>query len=119
MVQFQGANLDSVFAALSDPTRRAVLVSLSEGSLTVTELAGPHRMSLPGFMKHLRVLEEAGLIARSKDGRVVRCTLSPQPMREAADWLAHYERFWNQSFDRLDEYLKELQGKEKKDDTNK
>ena len=116
MVQFQEAQLDSVFAALSDPTRRAVLASLSEGSLTVTELAGPHPMSLPGFMKHLRVLEEAGLIARSKDGRVVHCTLSPQPMREAAAWLVHYEKLWNERFDRLDEYLRELREGEKKNE---
>jgi DNA-binding transcriptional ArsR family regulator len=113
MVQYSPSSLDAVFAALSDPTRRAVLASLSEGSLPVTELARPHPMSLPGFMKHLRVLEEAGLIARSKDGRVVHCTLSAEPMKEAAAWLSHYRRFWEQGFDRLDDYLHELQGKEK------
>jgi DNA-binding transcriptional ArsR family regulator len=105
------ATLDAVFAALSDPTRRAVLASLSEGSRSVTELAGPHSMSLPGFMKHLRVLEEAGLVARSKDGRVVHCTLSAQPMQKAAAWLSCYEKFWNESFDRLDDYLHILQEK--------
>jgi DNA-binding transcriptional ArsR family regulator len=122
MVPYSDATLDTVFAALSDPTRRAVLASLSAGSLSVTELASPHGMSLPGFMKHLRVLEEAGLIARSKDGRVVHCSLSARPMREAAAWLSHYERFWEESFDRLDGYLRELQDKkheplEKGDDT--
>jgi DNA-binding transcriptional ArsR family regulator len=115
MVEFRqttdDATLDAVFAALSDPTRRAVLASLSEGSRSVTELAGPHSMSLPGFMKHLRVLEEAGLVARSKDGRVVHCTLSAQPMQKAAAWLSHYEKLWNESFDRLDDYLRILQEK--------
>lgn len=114
MVQYSDATLDAVFAALSDPTRRAVLASLSEGSLSVTELASPHHMSLPGFMKHLRVLEEAGLIARSKDGRVVHCTLSARPMQEAAAWLSHYEKFWHESLDRLGDYLRELQDQEKK-----
>lgn len=115
MVQFQqtpdDATLDAVFAALADPTRRAVLASLSEGSRSVGELAGPHSMSLPGFLKHLRVLEEAGLVARSKDGRVVHCTLSPRPMQEAAAWLSHYERFWRESLDRLDDFLRGLQEK--------
>jgi DNA-binding transcriptional ArsR family regulator len=118
MVEFRQAtdesNLDAVFAALADPTRRAVLASLSEGSHSVTELAGPHSMSLPGFMKHLRVLEEAGLVARSKNGRVVCCTLSPRPMKEAAAWLSHYERFWKEGLDRLDDYLRVLQERERK-----
>ena len=126
MVEFRQATdesaLDAIFAALADPTRRAVLASLSEGSRSVTELAGPHSMSLPGFMKHLHVLEEAGLVAREKNGRVVCCTLSPQPMKEAAAWLSHYERFWTESFDRLDDYLRAVQEKsqekEKKDDQN-
>ena len=93
--------LDLVFSALADPTRRRVLRSLGEGSRTVTELAQPHGMSLPGFMKHLAVLEAAGLIARSKEGRVVRCRLDAAPMREAAAWLAHYEQFWSQRLDAL------------------
>jgi DNA-binding transcriptional ArsR family regulator len=84
--------LNAVFAALADPTRRKVLQMLERGSLSVTELAQPYGMSLPGFMKHLRVLEEAGLVARAKDGRVVSCELSPQPLRVAAAWLAHYEK---------------------------
>lgn len=84
--------LNAVFAALADPTRRKVLQMLERGSLSVTELAQPYGMSLPGFMKHLRVLEEAGLVTRAKDGRVVSCELSPQPLRVAAVWLARYEK---------------------------
>jgi DNA-binding transcriptional ArsR family regulator len=109
MVKYKGStreiNLDAVFAALADPTRRAVLESLSEGSLPVTELAEPHRMSLPGFMKHLRVLEGAGLIARSKEGRVVSCELSATPMKEAAAWMARYKKFWSERLDSLARYL--------------
>jgi DNA-binding transcriptional ArsR family regulator len=93
MVKSQEPALDLIFAALSDSTRREVLETLGRGSLTVTELAQPHDMSLPGFMKHLAVLEAAGLIARSKEGRVVRCELEAGPMQEAALWLSHYERF--------------------------
>ncbi|MFH0129176.1 ArsR/SmtB family transcription factor [Variovorax sp. VaC1] len=99
------ATLDAVFAALSDPTRRAVLETLGERSLSVTELAEPHGMSLTGFMKHLRVLEGAGLIARTKEGRVVRCALSPQPMQEAAAWLSRYEKFWTDRLDALARFL--------------
>ena len=97
--------LDRVFAALADPTRRGVLASLSAGSLPVTELAAPHEMSLPGFMKHLRVLEAAGLIARLKEGRVVSCTLQARPMKDAVDWMAHYEKFWSDKLDSLARYL--------------
>ena len=86
MVQYQDAVLDKVFAALSDPTRRHVLETLGQGNLAVSELAQPHDMSLPGFMKHLRVLEEAGLIERNKAGRVVSCELSAAPMQQAAAW---------------------------------
>jgi DNA-binding transcriptional ArsR family regulator len=98
--------LDRVFWALSDATRRHVLQRLGEqGGATVTELAQPHGMSLPGFMKHLRVLEDAGLVTRSKEGRVVRCELAAKPMQEAAMWLAHYEEFWNEQLDALGRYL--------------
>jgi DNA-binding transcriptional ArsR family regulator len=107
MVKSSAATLDVVFAALSDSTRRTVLESLSEGALPVTELSHPHDMSLPGFMKHLRVLEEAGLIERSKEGRVVQCTLSAEPMRVAASWLSHYQKFWTERLDALDRYLKQ------------
>jgi DNA-binding transcriptional ArsR family regulator len=101
----EGAALDAIFAALADGTRRAVLQSLDAGPVSVTELAAPHGMSLTGFMKHLRVLEDAGLIAREKEGRVVSCTLSPAPMREAAIWLARYEKFWAERLDALARYL--------------
>jgi DNA-binding transcriptional ArsR family regulator len=99
------AVLDQVFWALSDATRRDVLRQLGQGGATVTELAGPHGMSLPGFMKHLRVLEDAGLVTRLKEGRVVRCELAAQPMQEAAMWLSHYEQFWNAQLDALGRYL--------------
>jgi DNA-binding transcriptional ArsR family regulator len=105
MVKYKDTDLDAVFAALSDCTRRTVLASLSDGSLPVMELASPHNMSLPGFMKHLGVLEDAGLISRSKEGRVVSCTISPQPMREAAAWLLHYKKFWTEKLDALARYL--------------
>jgi DNA-binding transcriptional ArsR family regulator len=105
MVNYNDAQLDLIFAALSDTTRRKVLSQLDHGSSTVTELARHYEMSLPGFMKHLAVLEAAGLIARSKEGRVVRCALEAAPMREAASWLARYERFWNEQLDALGRYL--------------
>jgi DNA-binding transcriptional ArsR family regulator len=105
MVQYQAATLDRVFAALADPTRRQVLDALGQGSLAVSELAAPHGMSLPGFMKHLRVLEDAGLIARNKEGRVVSCELSAAPMQQAAAWMQRYERFWSEKLDALARYL--------------
>src|SRR5919106_3093953 len=104
MVKYQDP-LDAVFAALADPTRRGVLEKLAGGSLPVTELAAPHDMSLPGFMKHLRVLEDAGLIARTKEGRVVSCELSAAPMKAAAAWMSRYERFWSEKLDSLARYL--------------
>jgi DNA-binding transcriptional ArsR family regulator len=113
MVKYQHGELDAVFAALADSTRRGILDSLSEGGdLAVSELAAPHDMSLPGFMKHLRVLEEAGLIARTKEGRVVSCELSAAPMKAAAAWMSRYEKFWSDKLDSLARYLyqqKELQ----------
>ena len=105
MVKYDEADLDAVFSALADPTRRAVLGTLDGGSLPVMELAAPHDMSLPGFMKHLKVLEDAGLIARSKEGRVVSCVLSAKPMQKAAEWLAHYEKFWTDKLESLARYL--------------
>jgi DNA-binding transcriptional ArsR family regulator len=97
--------LSEVFAALADPTRRKVLEELGSGSQSVSTLAQSHGMSLPGFMKHLRVLESAGLIARLKEGRVVRCTLAADPMQEAAVWLSRYEKFWSDRLDALGRYL--------------
>jgi DNA-binding transcriptional ArsR family regulator len=105
MVNCDDDVLDQVFAALSDPTRRQVLEALGEGSQSVSTLAQSHGMSLPGFMKHLRVLESAGLIARLKEGRVVRCTLAAEPMQEAAMWLSRYEKFWGERLDALGRYL--------------
>jgi DNA-binding transcriptional ArsR family regulator len=105
MVNLDDAVLDQVFSALADPTRRQVLEALGSGSQSVSTLAQSHGMSLPGFMKHLRVLESAGLIARLKEGRVVRCTLAAEPMQEAAMWLSRYERFWSERLDALGRYL--------------
>jgi DNA-binding transcriptional ArsR family regulator len=97
--------LSGVFAALADPTRRRVLEELGSGSQSVSTLAQSHGMSLPGFMKHLRVLESAGLIERLKEGRVVRCSLAAEPMQEAAVWLSRYEKFWSDRLDALGRYL--------------
>jgi DNA-binding transcriptional ArsR family regulator len=108
-------HLSSTFAALADPTRRAILARLTTGETSVTELAAPFEMSLPAISKHLKVLERAGLVARSRDARWRPCRLEAEPLKEVADWIDHYRRFWEQSFDRLDEYLRELQSKEKKD----
>jgi DNA-binding transcriptional ArsR family regulator len=105
MVKYLDEQLDGIFSALADRTRRKVLASLESGSRPVTELASAHDMSLPGFMKHLRVLEQAGLLERTKEGRVVRCTLQPEPMKEAASWIAHYEKFWTEKLDSLARYL--------------
>jgi DNA-binding transcriptional ArsR family regulator len=105
--------LSNTFAALADPTRRAILARLAAGEAAVTELAEPFDMSLPAVSKHLKVLERAGLIARSRDAQWRPCHLEPAPLKEAADWIAHYKKFWEESFDRLDDYLRELKKKEK------
>jgi DNA-binding transcriptional ArsR family regulator len=106
MVKYQDPALDAVFAALADSTRRGILESLSSGSdVAVSELAAPHDMSLPGFMKHLKVLEDAGLVTRNKEGRVVSCTLEAQPMKQASAWMARYEKFWTEKLDSLARYL--------------
>jgi DNA-binding transcriptional ArsR family regulator len=105
MVNYSDGALDAVFAALADPTRRGILESLSGGDAPVSELAAPHDMSLPGFMKHLRVLEDAGLIARSKEGRVVSCELSAAPMKAASVWMSRYEKFWTEKLESLARYL--------------
>jgi len=97
--------LDRVFSALSDSTRRDIVRRLLGGPATVSELAQSHDMSLPGFMKHLRVLEDAGLVLREKEGRVVRCELAAEPLREPAMWLAQYEKFWTRRFDALGRFL--------------
>ena len=114
MVYYMPDHLSATFAALADPTRRAILGRLSRGETTVTELAKPFKMSLPAVSKHLKVLERAGLIARGREAQWRPCRLAAGPLKEVADWVEHYRRFWEESFDRLDEYLRELQGKEKK-----
>ena len=103
---YQDAALTRTFGALADPTRRALLARLREAeTLSVSELAAPLPMSLPAVMKHIDVLSGAGLVTRVKEGRTVHCRLVPEPIREAMDWLARYERFWSASLDRLAEFL--------------
>ncbi len=106
--------LSTTFAALADPTRRAILARLTSGEASVKDLAKPFDMSMPAISKHLKVLERAGLIARSREAQWRPCRLEPGPLKEVADWAEHYRRFWEESFERLDEYLIELQKKEKK-----
>jgi DNA-binding transcriptional ArsR family regulator len=101
--------LSSTFAALADPTRRAILARLSEGEAPVTELAKPFAMSLPAISKHLKVLERAGLIARGREAQWRPCRLEAGPLKDASDWLGSYREFWGQSLGRLDDYLHELQ----------
>jgi DNA-binding transcriptional ArsR family regulator len=107
--------LSTTFAALADPTRRAILARLASGEVSVTELAEPFEMSLPAVSKHLKVLERAGLIARGRDAQWRPCRLSAGPLRDVADWVEHYRRFWTESFDRLDDYLHEVQKSQKKE----
>ena len=107
-------NLSATFAALADPTRRAILARLASGEAPVSELAQPFKMSMPAVSKHLKVLERARLIARSREAQWRPCRLSATPLKEVADWVEHYRSFWEQSLDRLDHYLRELQNKEKK-----
>ena len=106
--------LSTTFAALADPTRRAILARLALSEASVMELAEPFAMSLPAISKHLKVLERAGLIARRREAQWRPCRLEAGPLKDAVDWLEVYRRFWEQSFDRLDDYLRELQKKEKK-----
>ena len=104
-------SLSTTFAALADPTRRAILARLTRGPATVTELAAPFAISGPAVSKHLRVLEHARLITRSREAQWRPCQLDAGPLREVADWTAEYRRFWEKSFDRLEVYLGELQAK--------
>ncbi|HXZ79166.1 MAG TPA: metalloregulator ArsR/SmtB family transcription factor [Terriglobales bacterium] len=101
--------LSSTFAALADPTRRAILARLALGETSVTELAKPFEMSMPAVSKHLKVLERAGLIARAREAQWRPCRLEAGPLKEAASWIEEYRRFWEQSLDRLDAYLREIQ----------
>jgi DNA-binding transcriptional ArsR family regulator len=105
-------NLDATFAALADPTRRAILARLARGETTVQELAEPFAMTLPAISKHLKVLERAGLISRSRAAQWRPCRIEPRALKDVDTWLDHYRRFYDESFDRLDSYLKTLQGKE-------
>jgi len=102
-------HLDTTFAALADPTRRAILARLTCGEATVKELAEPFAMTLPAVSKHLKVLEHAGLIARGRDAQWRPCRLEVGPLKEAAEWIGGYRKFWEESFERLDEYLQALQ----------
>jgi DNA-binding transcriptional ArsR family regulator len=111
--------LTSTFAALADPTRRAILARLAKREMSVTELAEPFEMSLPGVSKHLKVLEKAGLISRGREAQWRPCRINAAPLKDVADWVDHYKKFWQESFDRLDEYLKQVQAKEKKDGGSK
>jgi DNA-binding transcriptional ArsR family regulator len=107
-------DLSVTFGALADPTRRAILARLASGEATVSELGEPFEMSGPAISKHLRVLERAGLISRGREAQWRPCRLVGAPLKDAADWLEEYRRFWEDSFDRLDDYLRELQAKDKR-----
>jgi len=107
MVNHSSKALDAIFSALSDPTRRAILERLAQGDATVTEVAEPFKMSLPAISKHLRILEQAGLIAREREGRIHHLKLASGWLRTAAEWLADYRQFWDDQFDSLAAYLEE------------
>ena len=111
--------LDRTFAALADPTRRAILARLASGQASVTELAAPFSMSLPAVSKHLKVLERAGLVARGRRAQWRPAQLQAEPLHEVADWLADYRRFWEERLDRFDEYLRSIQGTEPEEGTAK
>ena len=106
--------LSATFAALADPTRRAILARLASGECSVTELAEPFEMSMPAVSKHLRVLERAGLVARRRDAQWRPCRIEAGPLKEVAEWTEHYRRLWEERLDRLDTYLQQLKAKEQK-----
>lgn len=110
--------LSLTFAAIADPTRRAILLQLAKGEAPVKDLAEPFQMTLPAITKHLKVLERAGLIERSRSAQMRPCKLRAKPLKEAASWIDRYRAFWEQSFDRLDNYLKEIQSESKAQRTN-
>ena len=107
-MNFANDRLTETFGALADPTRRAILARLASGEASVTELASPFSMSMPAISKHLKVLERAGLIARGREAQWRPCRLQAGPLQDVAGWVEHYRRFWEDSFDRLDEYLLQL-----------
>ena len=118
MVKYS-ASLDSTFGALADPTRRAILASLMLGEASLSDLAGPHRMSLPAVIKHVRVLQNAGLVSQKKVGRTRFCQLAPAPLKVAEDWIAQYRRFWEGAFDSLERFLSQDPASEKVEDQQK
>jgi DNA-binding transcriptional ArsR family regulator len=107
-------HLSTTFTALADPTRRAILARLARGEAMVTELAEPFELSLPGVSKHLKVLQRAGLITQGRKAQWRPCRLEARPLKEVAEWAERYRRFWDESFERLDDYLVEMQKKERK-----
>jgi DNA-binding transcriptional ArsR family regulator len=111
--------LSATFSALADPTRRAILARLALGETSVTELAKPFAMSLPAISKHLKVLEHAGLIARGREAQWRPCRIAPAALKDVDGWLENYRRFWDENFDRLDDYLRELQAQEKSKKSSK
>jgi DNA-binding transcriptional ArsR family regulator len=119
MVNYSAGALDTVFGALADPTRRAVLARLKHGERSIGELAQPFAMSLPGFIKHLGILEDAGLIVRSKTGRVVSCQLKGGALKAAMDWLERHEQFWNTRLDRLGAFLEKKENQAWKSQSTK
>ena len=111
MVKYSDS-LDRTFGALADPTRRAILATLMLGQASISELARPHRMSLPAVLKHVRVLEQAGLVSQSKNGRTRFCQLAAEPLKQAEDWISRYRVFWEGTFDSLERFLAEQKAKE-------
>lgn len=118
-MQLHSDRLNTTFAALADPTRRAILSRLSGGEMSVSELAKPFRMTPPAVTKHLKVLQRAGLITQSREAQWRPCKLVAAPLKEASDWVGQYRKFWEESFARLDEYLAELQAKTTAEDKTK
>ena len=112
MVKYYSSSLDTTFAAISDPTRRAILARLMQGQASVTELAQPFDMSLPAVSKHLGILERAGLLVRQKEGRIHHCRLAATPLKEAVDWLSLYKGYWEGQFEALAQYLDEGESEE-------
>jgi DNA-binding transcriptional ArsR family regulator len=112
-------SLDTTFSALSDPTRRTILLTLQRGNASVTELARPHEISMPAILKHLNVLEQAGLIEQKKTGRVRMCRLIVAPMQQAADWLSLYRVFWENQLDNLERFLEQTDPQKPKKQENK
>ena|ERR1041384_7590822 len=114
----QPDQLSATFSALADPTRRAILARLAIGATSVSELAKPFQITMPAITKHLKVLERAGLVARSREAQWRPCRLDAGPLKDVSEWVERYRGYWEESFDRLDDYLKELQSKEKDHDRN-